>query len=60
MDFFASLGMPTGFDSCIGLQTDEICADMAYRCAYEGTRTIGTLRVLGQADIEQIYLRANH
>ena len=33
---------------------------MAYRCAYEGTRTIGTLRVLGQADIEQIYLRANH
>ena len=60
VDFFASLGMPTGFDSCIGLQTDEICADMAYRCAYEGTRTIGTLRVLGQADIEQIYLRANH
>lgn len=60
VDFFSSLGMPTGFDSCIGLQTDEICADMAYRCAYEGTRTIGTLRVLGQADIEQIYLRANH
>ena len=60
VDFFASLGMPTGFDSCIGLQTDETCADMAYRCAYEGTRTIGTLRVLGQADIEQIYLRANH
>ena len=60
VDFFASLGMHTGFDSCIGLQTDEICADMAYRCAYEGTRTIGTLRVLGQADIEQIYLRANH
>ncbi len=56
VDFFASLGMPTGFDSCIGLQTDETCADMAYRCAYEGTRTIGTLRVLGQADIEQIYL----
>ena len=60
VDFFASLGMPTGFESCIGLQTDETCADMAYRCAYEGTRTIGTLRVLGQADIEQIYLRANH
>ena len=60
VDFFSSLGMPTGFDSCIGLQTDEICADMAYRCAYEGTRTIGTLRVLGQVDIEQIYLRANH
>ena len=60
VDFFSSLGMPTGFDSCIGLQTDETCADMAYRCAYEGTRTIGTLRVLGQADIEQIYLRANH
>ena len=60
VDFFSSLGMPTGFESCIGLQTDEICADMAYRCAYEGTRTIGTLRVLGQADIEQIYLRANH
>ena len=60
VDFFASLGMPTGFESCIGLQTDETCADMAYRCAYEGTRTIGTLRVLGQADIEQFYLRANH
>ena len=60
VDFFASLGMPTGFAGCIGLQSAETCADMAYRCAYEGTRTIGTLRVLGQADMEQIYLRANH
>ena len=59
-EYFASLGMPTGFGECIGVQSADICADMAYRCAYEGTRTIGTLRVLAQDDIEQIYLRANH
>lgn len=59
-EYFASLGMPTSFAACIGVQTADVCADMAYRCAYEGTRTIGTLRVLDQADIEQIYLQANH
>lgn len=60
VDYFASLGMPTGLGGCIGVQNDEIVRDMAYRCAYEGTRTIGTFRVLNQQDIYEIYRKANH
>lgn len=58
--YFDSLGMPTGFGKCIGIQSDETVRDMAYRCAYEGTRTIGTFRVLNEQDIYQIYSAANH
>lgn len=60
VDYFAGLGMPTGFSGGIGLQSDETCRDMAYRCAYEGNRTIGTFRVLDQEDIFLIYQKANH
>lgn len=60
VDYFASLDMPTSFADCIGVQTPETCADMAYRCAYEGSRTIGSLRVLNQEDIRNIYEAANH
>ena len=59
VDYFAALGMPTSFGPCVGIQTPETLADMAYRCAYEGTRTIGTLRVLEQEDIRRIYEAAN-
>lgn len=60
VDYFASLEMPTSFADCIGVQSPETCADMAYRCAYEGSRTIGSLRVLNQEDIRNIYEAANH
>lgn len=60
VDYFASLDMPASFADCIGVQTPETCADMAYRCAYEGSRTIGSLRVLNQEDIRNIYEDANH
>lgn len=60
VDYFASLDMPTSFADCIGVQTPETCADMAYRCAYEGSRTIGSLQVLTQEDIGKIYEAANH
>ena len=60
VDYFASLDMPTSFADCIGVQTPETCADMAYRCAYEGSRTIGSVQVLTQEDIRNIYEAANH
>ena len=60
VDYFASLGMPTSFAPCIGVQSRETCTDMAYRCAYEGKRTIGSFRVLAQEDIGRIYEAANH
>ena len=60
VDYFASLGMPTSFAPRIGVQSRETCADMAYRCAYEGKRTIGSFRVLAQEDIGRIYEAANH
>ena len=59
VNYFASLGMPTSLGPCVGVQTPETCADMAYRCAYEGKRTIGSLRVLAQEDICRIYEAAN-
>ena len=60
VDYFVSLDMPTSFADCIGVQPPETCADMAYRCAYEGSRTIGSLQVLTQEDIGKIYEAANH
>ncbi len=60
VDFFASLGMPISFGQCFGVQSDETVQDMAYRCAYEGTRTIGSFRPLVQEDILAIYRAANH
>lgn len=60
VDYFASLDMPTGFAGCIGVQSEEMLTCLAHGCAYEGTRTIGTFRVLDEGDMRQIYAMANH
>lgn len=58
--FFQSIGMPVrlGELSC-GRQDEAGLADLASRCSYGKTRTIGTFRVLDYESILAIYRRAN-
>ena len=58
--FFRSIGMPVrlGELSC-GRQDEAGLADLASRCSYGKTRTIGTFRVLDYESILAIYRRAN-
>ncbi len=58
--YFAALGMPTGFGGGIGVQSEEVCRQLAHSCSFEGTRTIGALKVLTEPDIAAIYRAANH
>ena len=58
--FYPSIGMPVrlGELSC-GKQDEAGLADLANRCSYGKTRTIGTFRVLDYESILAIYRRAN-
>lgn len=60
--FFRSIGMPASLEENkdIGVQDDVTLHDLAYRCTYHRTRTIGTFQVLGEEEIYQIYKAANH
>lgn len=62
VEYFRSLGMPTSFkeNRDIGLQDDSVLHDLAYRCTFHRTRTIGTFKVLGEEEIYGIYKAANH
>lgn len=61
VDFFRSLDMPTSFaeNKDIGVQEDAVLRDLAYRCTYQRSRTIGTFQVLGEKEIYEIYKQAN-
>lgn len=60
-DFFRELDMPTCLSELgIGVQSEETIQELAYRCAFQNTRTIGTFRVLDHNDILKIYQAANH
>ena len=58
--FFRLIGMPTRLTqlSC-GKQDEDGLTELASRCSYGKTRTIGTFRVLGYDQILAIYRRAN-
>lgn len=60
--YFRSLGMPVSFgeNPDIGIRPDTVLRDLAYRCSYHQTRTIGTFRVLDEEAMYQIYKHANH
>ncbi len=59
--FFASLDMPTCLSQLeCGVQPEWVLEELAYRCAFQNTRTIGSFRVLDQKDILAIYRLANH
>ena len=57
-DFFRSIEMPTSLSE-LGLSlTDEQIHELAFKCSFEDTRTIGTIRQLTMKDMEKIYLMA--
>ena len=58
--FFRLIGMPTRLTqlSC-GKQDEDGLTELASRCSYGKTRTIGTFRVLGYDQILAIYRSAN-
>ena len=57
-DFFCSIKMPVSLHD-LGLDLDEReIHDLAFRCSFEDTRTIGVFKQLNMKDIEKIYLMA--
>lgn len=61
VDYFRSLGMPVSFggNRDIGVQEDRVLKDLAFRCSFQHTRTIGTFKKLDEEAICQIYRHAN-
>ncbi|MGN8630027.1 iron-containing alcohol dehydrogenase [Blautia sp. HCP3S3_G3] len=56
--FFRSIQMPTNLRE-LGLNvTNEQIHELAFKCSFEDTRTIGTFRQLNRKDMEKIYLMA--
>lgn len=62
VEYFRKLGMPACFkeNKDIGIQNDPVLCDLACRCSYRHTRTIGTFKKLDEEDIYRIYQNANH
>ena len=57
-DFFRSVHMPTSLQE-LGLDlTDEQIHELAFKCSYEDTRTIGVFTQLNMKDMEKIYQMA--
>lgn len=57
--FFRHIGMPTNIHELIGAElTDEQILELAYKCSFMGTRTIGQFKVLTQEDMVKIYQAA--
>ena len=57
-DFLRSVNMPTNLHD-LGLDlNDQQIHDLAFRCSFEDTRTIGVFKQLNMKDMEKIYLAA--
>lgn len=54
-DFFRSIGMPTRIHELGITLTDAQIEELAYKCSFEGTRTIGKFTSLDREQIKQIY-----
>lgn len=60
--FFRQLHMPVSLGALagVGVQTEDGLSELAARCSYQKTRTIGSFRVLGYDGMLEIYRLANH
>ncbi len=56
--FFRSIGMPTSIRDMGITVTDEQIAEMALKCSFFDTRTLGCFKVLDKADMANIYTMA--
>ena len=60
LSYWRSIDMPANFGELgIGVQPERIIYELAHRCSFLGTRTIGSFKVLDEAAIEGIYRDAN-
>ena len=58
-DTFRSIGMPTTITELLGKRlTESEIAELAYKCSFMGSRTIGQFRVLTPDDMAAIYRMA--
>ena len=58
-DYFREIGMPVSLSEGIDAEiTDDELKHLAHSCSFEGTRTIGTLKVLDEKDMYEIYRNA--
>ena len=57
-DFFRSVHMPTSLHELGLVLTDEQIHELAFKCSYEDTRTIGVFTQLNMKDMEKIYQMA--
>jgi alcohol dehydrogenase YqhD (iron-dependent ADH family) len=57
-DFYRSIGMPTSIRE-LGIElTDEQIHELAYKCSFKNTRTIGNFQNLNMEDMKKIYAMA--
>ncbi len=57
-DFYRSIGMPTSVAEMEIELSDEQLQQLAWRCSFENTRTIGGFKTLDREDMEKIYRMA--
>ena len=57
-NFYREIEMPTSIHE-MGIDvTDDQIKELAYKCSFEDTRTIGHFQVLDRSDMEKIYTMA--
>lgn len=57
-NFFRSIGMPTSIKE-LGIElTDALAKELAYKCSFQGKRTVGNFKQLDINDMENIYRMA--
>ncbi len=54
-EFLRSIGMPVNLRELGLALTDEQLDKLAYNCSFEGTRDIGSIRILKQEDMREVY-----
>lgn len=57
-EFFRSIRMPVSLGELGVEPSDEQIKELAYKCSFQETRTIGGIQKLGRADMEEIYRMA--
>ena len=57
-DFFRSINMPTSISGLGISPSDEEIDELAEKCSFFGTRTVGNIKALGKEDMKTIYLNA--
>lgn len=58
--YWKRLGMPVCFGDQMGVQSEEVLEDLAWRCSWQGKRKVGVFRPIDTADMLTIYRTANH